>query len=508
MSRTASIGSNVLAIHLGDLHLRAAFLDTVNAPTRIEDKTEMQNFVTPSLATVDTGGILLGYPALMAISGQRSTPVRWRYRRASLASREVLVQDELGRGLTSAAFAALTARRLGAESCAWSSLPPDLVLVVPDTLTPDERLRLATLANETAEHPVGILGENQALLYGLGLNQTDGPVLVVSIDDDAARLRLLDRDDSPLALAGEQSLPALGLQSLRTAWLERWNHEAGELQPGSKAFDDGESFEFEKIWQDIWQCLETDPRFKPPMPTWPLLRQSSLLPLSISRTAIKADVEAFWNNLARIAERFLAESANAGGTLAAVVLVAPTAVSRTVLPALAERLAVPRERCRTATADAYANGAARMYAAGHDGRPSERTSAAHGLCVLGMAKDVASPSVKHLIDAGSPLPASASFSVAVNRDVQKRLSISLAREQDTGNPEVSHQFEFGPLLGQGMQRIKFTVGWTPDGLVTATATDAETELPLPCADAREVAAGTPLLGAEHIRQLDMTNAKV
>lgn len=499
MNDTANLVRNVLAVHLGDLHLRAAFLDRLNAPTRIEDKSETQSFITPSLATVDPGGILLGYPALMAASGNRSTPVRWRYRRASLARCEVLAQDDQGRGLTSAAFAALTARRLGAESCAWSSPPPDLVLVVPDTLTADERLRLATLANEVAEHPVGILGEDQALLFGLGLTQTDSPLLLISVDDDATRLRLLKQGDN---FPTEQSLPALGLRALRTAWLERWNSEAEALLPGSQAFGDGESFEFEKIWQDIWQCLETDPRFKPKMPTWPLLRQSSLLPLSVSRTAIKAEVEAFWNNLAPIAERFLAETANAGGTLAAVVLVAPAAVSRTALTALAERLSIPQERCRAVTADAYASGAARMYASGHCGHPAERTSTAHGLCVLGMTKDATNPTVKHLIDAGSPLPASASFSVMVNRDVQKRLSISLARELDGGGTEVSHQFEFGPLLGQGMQRVKFIVGWAPNGLVTATATDAETEQPLPCTDASEVMAGIPLLGAEHIRQLD------
>src|SRR4051812_868480 len=122
----------VLAIHPGDLHLRAAYMGPVDAPAAVEDASEPARFVTPSFAALDVGGALLGYPALMACSVGRGDRVAWRYHRSGLADRAVVARDRDDAGLTSEAFLALSAGRLLADARGYSSASPDVAIVVPD----------------------------------------------------------------------------------------------------------------------------------------------------------------------------------------------------------------------------------------------------------------------------------------------------------------------------------------------------------------------------------------
>ncbi len=500
-SKAPSVGS-VLAIHMGDLYVRSSFLDPTNAPTTIEDESESQRFLTPSIATLDGGGGLLGYPALLASANVRAGTTRWRYRRSGLTNHSAALSDSKGRGLTSGAFAALVTRRLCTDAVGWTASQPEPVLIVPSEMSGYERLALATLASESAERPVGTLDEDQSLMFGLGIAPSEAPVLVISVDDDSARLRLLKRVDGEMRAMFVQVLPAQGLLALRQAWLDRWNREVNQLIPGSEAFGDGESFEFEMVWQDIWQCLEIDPRLKPRMPTWSAVRNSTLVPLTISRQSLQADLDTFWLSIGQAAVGLLTQATCAPSKLSSLVVVAPTAIGRVLCPVIAENLGFPQSLCRTVTANIYAQGGARLFAAAKEKAFNQITKAPHRLGAFGMAKDEAGLTLKPLIEAGAPLPASANFSIMANRDVQKRLSIRLAREVAGGPPEVCQQTEFGPLHGQGMQKIKINVAWTQDGRVAMTALDAESGDPLPVLDSHEMAASGPKLSGLHIRQLD------
>src|SRR5690349_12897498 len=125
---------NVLAVHPGDLYVRSAFYDNVNAPTMIEDSFDPQRYATPSMAAFDTTGFVYGYPGMMAASLNPRDFRIWRFRRCGLSDRSIVVSDHDGRGLTSEMLLALAARRLCEQSRTWTSAPPTVVLVLPNEL--------------------------------------------------------------------------------------------------------------------------------------------------------------------------------------------------------------------------------------------------------------------------------------------------------------------------------------------------------------------------------------
>ena len=489
---------SVLAIQIGDIHLRSAYLDRINAPTAIEDDSETQSFVTPSLVTIDRGGALLGNPALMVAAEAPAATVRWRYRRAALLSRSVVATDDKGLGLTSEAFAAFALRRLAYEAHAWTSDRPQLAIVTPAELAADACLRLSSLAASATGQAVALVDEDRALRAALRIGAKTR-LMVVSIDDDATRVRL-GSEGGPLL---ERNHAELGLGALRLSWLERWNADCASLLGGADCFGDGDTPDFERVWQDTWEVLNADPRFKTPIPIWPLVRQSQLLPLTGPRESLRAAVQGHAQAIADAIER----PAEAGRSSAAgdfmLVVVGEPALGRALADLLARRWDLPAHCWRTCHSGIYAAGATRLLAAS-PGLPAPRLDSAPAtLGVLGMARDEANLSFRALISAGTALPATATFSVMANRDTQKRLALSLARQSaDQAQPVISQRFEFGPLLGQGMQKLKITIQWANDGRVTASATDAESGHGVPCCAWHDIVNGTTLLGAQHLAAFD------
>jgi hypothetical protein len=126
----------VLAIHPGDLHLRAAFMGPLDAPAAVEDAVEPARFVTPSVASLDVGGPLVGYPALVAGATARPERVVWRYHRTSLADRAIVARDRDDAGLTSEAFLTLAASRLVADARGYTSAAPRLPSLCRRSSTP------------------------------------------------------------------------------------------------------------------------------------------------------------------------------------------------------------------------------------------------------------------------------------------------------------------------------------------------------------------------------------
>ncbi len=260
--------------------------------------------------------------------------------------------------------------------------------------------------------------------------------------------------------------------------------------------------DFEKIWQDIWQCLDTDSRFKPVMPTWTVVRHSTVVPLAFSRAAAEAEITKFLHSIGARVEAMLSAATGSARQLAEVVLVGPTAIGRILAPVLSEHFSLPPDRVRCATNGIYAQGAALRYACrprpGYMGlahAPSE-------LGALGVSKDDTGLTFKTLIAAGTPLPAAASFSVMSNRDVQRRLVIKLANQTSGGPVELRYQAEFGPLQGQGMLKVKINVVWAADARVTVTAVDGETEQLLPPLQVNDMTAAGPVLGVVDILRWD------
>lgn len=500
-SDTARSGA-ILAIHVGDMYVRAAWKVASNAPTRMEDTVEFQRYCTPSLIAVDKGGALLGYPAQMAASGGGVTPLLWRYSRGGLNDGTFAVRDGAGRGLTASAFTALTARRLVEESEAWLQSPPDVVLVVPDKLGPKERLGLSRLVADATQRPISICGEDQALLAGLGLPKTGGKGLIVSVDDDALRLRVVDLAGNDAPCLASQTVPALGMQALRSAWLSQWSQDLVGLLADVALFDGAASADFERIWQDIWQCLDTDPRLSVRMPTWTVVRGSTVIPLVFPLPVAEAAIGSFSLGIGARVEQLLAGADCLAQTLAAVAVVAPTGLGRIVAKALTKEMGIRDAIVRTADPGVYAQGAARRRLEVAEPGFHVLATAPFKLGALGALKDEKGLVLKPLIEAGVSLPAQASFSILANRDVQRRVLVKLAQQLTDGQPELCHMAEFGPLQGQGMLRVKVNVVWESDGRIVATAVDAETEIALPLLDASDVLPAGPVLGAAHIRLLD------
>jgi hypothetical protein len=484
------------------MYVRAAWKDASNAPTRMEDGVELQRFCTPSLITIDQGGALLGYPAQMAAWGGGARPLLWRYSRGGLNDSTFVARDAAGRGLTASAFTALTARRLVKECGAWFHSPPDVVLVVPDKLGPAARLGLSTLVADATQRPVQVCGEDQALLAGLKMPQTGGTGLVVSVDDDALRLRVIDLAGSATPGRASRTVPGLGMQALRDAWLSQWSRDFGELIPGVSLFECSDSADFEKMWQDVWQCLDSDPRLNARMPAWTVVRGSTVIPLVFPRPVAEAAIGVFARDVVARVGQLLADADCRAQSLAAVAVVAPIGLGRILAKALTKEIGVKDAMVRVADPGVYAQGAATRRLDVVEPGFQILAAAPFKLGALGASKDDKGLVLKPLIEAGAPLPAHASFSIVANRDVQRRLVIKLAQQQADGQPELCHLAEFGPLHGQGMLRVKVNVVWEPDGRIGATAVDAETEIPLPLLDASDVVPAGPVIGSAHIRLLD------
>jgi hypothetical protein len=260
--------------------------------------------------------------------------------------------------------------------------------------------------------------------------------------------------------------------------------------------------EFEKIWQDIWQCLDTDPRFKPAMPTWAVVRKSMVVPLAFSRSAAEAEVRSFLHGVGACIERILTATVYPSHMLSNVVVVGPTAIGRMLAPVLSKQFGCAQEQVRTVPSDVYAQGAALHYTRTRELGYVLLPHAPCELGALGAAKDDAGLTLKTLIAAGTSLPASASFSVMVNRDVQRHLVIKLASRVSGAPAELRYQAEFGPLSGQGMLKIKINVTWTTDARLAVTAVDTESEQVVPLMDAYDMVPAGPIIGVADILRLD------
>jgi hypothetical protein len=177
------------------------------------------------------------------------------------------------------------------------------------------------------------------------------------------------------------------------------------------------------------------------------------------------------------------------------VVVASPAWRRSLVPAVAARLRLDAARGRALGPDAYPRGAALLAQRGETGLAGDLASAPHALGVVGLGED-GSPTVRPLIQSGQALPATARFTIVADRDAQKHVSVTLVRPDD---PREGHRFEFGPLAGNGMQRIGVAVEWRADGTLEARAVDRESGVPIACRDCAELVADVPLAGAQHLR---------
>ncbi len=493
---------SILAVHLGDAYLRAAYLDRINQPTAMEDAGELQKFATPSVVTLDSSGALLGYPALMAATLNSPSPLVWRYSRSDLCAGRVSLTDAKGQGLTATAFTAFAVRRMVRESTAWAAARPHVVLVVPDDLKPLARLDLVGLAADAAELPVTLVGETQALMAGMPCEPSDRPWLVMSFDDDALQLRLIRHGTAATDILAEQAVVAHGLNALRTRWLDRWNQEAAPLLSGAALFEHAHVAEFDRIWQDIWQCLDTDPRLNPSMPTWAVVRKSTVLPLVLTRAAARVELDSFLHGVDAQVQTLLGRAAHGAQQLAGVIVVAPKGISRIVQAQLCQHLGLPADSILCEANSIYAQGAALGYRNHPQPGYAAMAQAPSTLGAMGVAKDDTGLTFKPLIPAGTPLPAAASFSIMANRDLQRRLLIKLACQAEGATAQLRHQAEFGPLQGLGMLKVKISVQWQADGRISVAAVDGENEQALPLIAASDMTPGGPVLGVADIVRWD------
>jgi hypothetical protein len=485
----------VLALHPGDLHLRAAWLGALDAPYTVEDAQDPARFVTPSVIALDAGGALLGHPALMAGVVPRAERVMWRYRRAALGRRSVVARDLSDRGLTSDAVVALALRRLGWEAGAYASEVPQLAVVLPNELPAAARAGFVALATECVGRPVAAIDEDDALFATLD-ELPPGAWLVASCDDDALRLRVVAHGDVRFAPVSPFELEEAGLAHLRARWLSRWQDDAATLVPGATAFGEGDSYEFERIWQETWECL--DEHGRDTAGPWPLVRQSTVLPQLAHLPALRGEVQALAAQGATRAASLAAQVAANGASLQGVVVVGPPLLGDALAAALVTPLALPAGRCRCVRPDAYARGAAALAAQGAGWTPPVLERTPHRLCVLGLdeaGRAVARP----LLESEEPLPASVAFTLVADRDAQRQIVVTLTDGADV--PQIAHRFVFGPLPGQGMQRVTVNVEWGQDGSLAVAAADRDTGVAIACADRSELAGDVALAGAAHLRPL-------
>jgi len=485
---------NVLALHAGDLYLRAAYLGPRDAPHVVEDAVDTSRFQTPSVVALDAGGALLGFPALMTDAVPSPERVLWRYRREALASGDVVAHDLGQRALTSDAFVAFALRRLAWEATAYAASAPALALTVPGDLAADTVARVTRLAEACTGQTVSVVPEDDALLAALP-DLAPGPWLVASFDDDALRLRVAGGDAA--ARIAPEVHAACGLAALRQRWLERWNADAAALVAGAAAFGAGEGFEFERLWQEVWEALTHGAEGSAPA-TQPLVRQSTLLPLVPHLPALRGDVAALAGAGADAIDAF-ARGPAAAAPIAGALIVAEPAVGHAVAALLPGRLALPAASCRVASPDRYARGAALCAAAGRVAANRDLDVAPYQLCVLGLGDD-GRPASRPLLQPGSALPAATTFTVVANPEVQRHVTLTLVRGGDEAAGR-GHRFEFGPLTGQGVQRVNVSVEWRRDGGIEVTAADRESGAAIPCLDRSELVGGVALAGPRHLQLL-------
>ena len=480
----------VLAIHPGDLHLRAAFAGPLDAPAPVEDAVEPTRFVTPSVAALDVGGPLVGYPALMAGAVARSERVAWRYRREGLADRLVVARDRDDSGLTSEGFLALAAGRLVADARGYTSSTPDVALVVPQELDASVRARLAAGVRSSVQRTVRVIGEDDAIVAACAC--AEGTWLVVSLDDDAVRLRLVGCARGEATRIASAELPGAGVPAVRARWLAAWNAEVGALAADAQGYDP-DGYEFERLWLDIFDWLDADAAEGGRVLTWPLLRRSTVLTVCAHGPSLLQDITDCTGGIAERADALCKE----GGRMPdGLILVGPATLRRLVMPQIQARVSLPAGRCQGVGADAYARGAAALAARGAGNVTAEVAEAPHALGVVGLGEDGAA-TVRTLVQPGQVLPATAQFTIVADRDAQKEVSVTLTRSQSAA--DAAHRYAFGPLVGSGLQRIGIAVEWGRDGSIDARAIDRETGTPIACVDRLELSQGVPLVPAHRLR---------
>jgi hypothetical protein len=480
----------VLAIHAGDLHLRAAHIGPLDAPAAVEDAVEPARFVTPSIASLDVGGALLGYPVLMADGVPRAERVTWRYRRAALEDRSVIARDARERGLTSETFLALAAARLAADARGYAAATPEIALVVPDDLQPTTRSRLAAVVADCAMRPVQVIGETAALLAACRCH--DGTWLIASVDDDALRLRVVARSEQGLECIAAAQVDEAGVSAVRARWLADWNAQVAALVPEARGFEDGDTFEFERLWQDLNEALDNDAGDSTRTLTWPLLRRSTVITLCAHTASL---LEQLSECVAGVGPR-VRQLLETGPPLDGVIVVGGPAFRRAVLAQLQPELPLAKTRCMTAGADAYARGGATLAVRGEGRVTVDLSEAPHALGVVGLGEEGVA-TVRTLVHAGQALPAAAQFTIVADRSVQKDVIVTLTRSQQVADAAYRH--EFGPLLGSGVQRIGIAVEWGRNGGIEVRAVDRETGAPIPCMQRVELSSGIPLLAAQYLR---------
>ena len=480
---------SILAIHPGDLHLRAAFMGPLDAPASLEDAAEPARFVTPSIAVLDVGGALLGYPALMACATESGARVAWRYSRASLPDRAVVARDRDGAGVTSETFLALAAARFVADARGYTSAAPDLAFAVPQDLDAGTRTRVGRSIGQNTGRPVRLIGEDDALLAACDV--AAGKWLVISLDDDAIRMRLVAGPAGELNSLGRLTVPGAGVPAVRARWVAAWNAQAGGLVPQAAGYD-ADSYEFERLWQELFEWLDSDGDGSR-MLAWPLLRQSTVLTLCAHGPSLLQDLGDCITGIAERAGALCTESACVPDGL---LVVGPAVLRRVLLPQLQARLSLGPEQCRQAGAEAYARGAAALAAGGAGAIVTEVSEAPHALGVVGLGEDGAA-SVRTLVQRGQSLPATAQFTIVADRDVQKEVTVTLTCSQSAA--DGVHRYAFGPLVGAGLQRIGVAVEWRRDGAIEARAIDRETGVPLACMDRIELSCGVPLVAVHRLR---------
>jgi len=480
----------LLSIHPGDLHLRSAYLGPLDEPAAVEDSADPARFVTPSIVALDTGGSLLGYPALMASATARPERVLWRFSRAALGEGGIVATDASQRGLTSETFLAFAASRLAWEAQAYAGTTPDLALVVPDELPAATLQRLSSATAAGAQRAVRVVRESAAL-FATQAHASDGDWMIVSFDDDALRVRLVRRAAGDVTVLSAETLPGSGLAAVRARWLEAWDAAAAALVPGARAFE-GDTWEFERVWQELWESLDAEYSDASRALAWPLVRRSSVLTVCAHTASLTGDLRSLVEQATRAAVALLARVP--GTSLQGALVVAPGALRRLLVPSLASAVGLAQDRCRTAGAEAYARGGA-LVARNGNGPDAHMEVAPAMLGVLGVGEDGAT-ALRPVFQAGQPLPATAQFTIMADRDAQKHVVVTLVTE--AGEAQDGHRFEFGPLVGSGVQRLRIAVEWKQDGSVDARAVDRDTGAPVMCRDCMQVMGGIALAGLRHL----------
>ena len=469
----------VVALHPGDLRLVTAWAGSRQAPSLTEDAHEPARADTPSVIAADAAGTLHGHAALQAAHVPRADRVVWRYRRDALATGAITAKDAAGQGLTSETFLACAARRAVWESRVWGMPSRSAVaLVLPHGTTPELASRLRLSVTEACGRPVAVVDENDALAAACGL--AEGVHLIASLDDDALRVRLVECKAGTRVLAEEADV-ASGLRALRERWLEEWQEDLAALAPGGHAFGDGDSAEFERLWQDGWDALDNGaPR---DALTWTMLRRSRVHALVATPAALASHLRRPAEALRALANAMLSAAQD---KVDGVVLVASPG-SDLLRKALERVPALEGLAVRVVGRDAYARGGATVAQRTQAAAPQLAT-APHALGVIGF--DDGGARVRPLFDKGAALPATATFAVAVNREAQQRLAITLSEGREAGS---ERRYEFGPLLGAGVQRIGVTVRWTAAGDIEVEAADRDDGTPLPSLGSTEIRGGVALV---------------